>query len=194
MKNIYELVKTMNLVGKTIKVEDDKAFLKYDGVDLIFMFSDDKMIYVNFENGKPLFKNHKISLDLLRKQGVPMHQFYEDFYNKGFTLEDEFNNHYLYLCNCPIKDIERLNAIFNETEDLYEFSYPDSNLVFVIDKQLPLNELYVYDRDDEDKNYLINCQSDENIKSHGVDVNALKLDFKGFYLCGTFHGDKRIIE
>lgn len=185
MKNtsIESIVAKMNKQGKTVAIEDDIAVLKYNGVPLSFEFGEDKMIYVLNEKGKNIFAGNSIDINLLRKYGVPMKQFFNDFYNQGFSLEDSLGNNYLYLTTCPISNVAELNAMFNENEDSYEFFYTETNIVFVISKSLPLFEIRAYDIDDPEKNLFGICLSDEELESNGVNLEIFKQEFNGFELC-----------
>lgn len=181
--------------GKVMKLSEDRLYVKYEQapyitIEIDFSFPSGEetetpdnvnMMYIMKEDGSNLFDNH-IDLNELRRQGVPMDQFYNDFFNNGYSVEDQNGNAYLYLTDNPVGSVNKMNAVSYEDEDRYCFHYPETNLVFVILKSCPLNQVRVFDRDDEEESYFSHVPSDQELLSHGVDHVVFGSEFKGFIL------------
>lgn len=192
------IIENMKKDGKTIDLDGDRYLIRYNKApDVTFEVEllEDRggVIYVYYKNDEETLFDDGIDLNLLRKLGVPMNNFFEDFYNKGFSIEDSLANHYHYLTTNPIKNTVGLNAMFNENEDSYQFFYTETNLVFVILKSRPLNEIRIFDYDDEDQECFNRVLSDDELIDNGIELEMFKNEFKGFELVSDDGKESRLI-
>lgn len=192
------IIENMKKDGKMIDLDGDRYLIRYNQApDITFEVEllEDRggVIYVYYKNDEETIFGDGIDLNLLRKLGVPMNDFFEDFYNKGFSIEDSLANHYHYLTTNPIKNTVALNAMFNENEDSYQFFYTETNLVFAILKSRPLNEIRIFDYDDEDQECFNRVLSDDELIDNGIELEMFKNEFKGFELVSDDGKESRLI-